>query len=57
MRKINKTPCLDCKERHIGCHDKCERYQITRKKYTNTIDQTDEYFRDKRNYMIKHFGL
>lgn len=57
MRKVNKSPCLDCEERHIGCHDKCERYQITRKEYTNIYDQTEEYFRDKKSYMIKRFGL
>lgn len=57
MKKVNKSPCLDCEERHIGYHDKCERYQITRKEYTNTYDQTDEYFRNKKSYMIKRFGL
>ena len=22
----NESPCLDCGDRHIGCHDRCERY-------------------------------
>ena len=21
-------PCKDCKDRHLGCHDECEKYQI-----------------------------
>ena len=23
---MNIAPCKDCKERHVGCHSKCEKY-------------------------------
>lgn len=23
---MNIAPCKDCKDRHIGCHGKCEKY-------------------------------
>jgi hypothetical protein len=22
-----RPPCLNCKTRHLGCHDKCDRYK------------------------------
>lgn len=25
--------CKDCKERYLGCHDKCEKYQKQSKEY------------------------
>lgn len=25
------SPCLDCEDRHIACHDKCDRYAEYRK--------------------------
>ena len=23
---MNIAPCKDCKDRHVGCHGKCEKY-------------------------------
>lgn len=23
---MNKSPCLKCPDRYVGCHSKCERY-------------------------------
>lgn len=23
---MTKAPCKDCKDRHLGCHDTCEKY-------------------------------
>lgn len=23
---MNIAPCKDCKDRHVGCHSKCEKY-------------------------------
>ena len=23
----NNAPCKDCKDRYLGCHDKCDRYK------------------------------
>ena len=28
MINYTNTPCLGCKERHIGCHAKCKKYII-----------------------------
>lgn len=25
-------PCKDCKDRYIGCHDRCEKYQQFKKR-------------------------
>ena len=27
MNTVIASPCLDCPDRHLGCHDHCERYQ------------------------------
>lgn len=27
-----RGPCLECKERHVGCHGSCERYKEFREK-------------------------
>lgn len=27
----NVMPCKDCKERYLGCHDKCEKYLNAKK--------------------------
>lgn len=28
----NDMPCKDCKERYLGCHSKCEKYQNAKKR-------------------------
>ena len=33
-----EAPCLNCKDRHPGCHDRCETYQ----KYRKQKDEANE---------------
>lgn len=28
MSLYGHSPCLDCEERHVGCHSVCERYGV-----------------------------
>jgi hypothetical protein len=28
-----KTPCMDCTERHVGCHSGCDRYKEYKENY------------------------
>lgn len=30
--KALAAPCLDCKDRYVGCHGKCEKYAKFRKR-------------------------
>lgn len=29
---MNKSPCLDCPDRHPGCHSTCDKYQQFKQK-------------------------
>ena len=45
---MNKSPCKECPNRHIGCHETCQDY-ITYKKQIETINKqrrSSLYFRD-----------
>lgn len=35
---MNKPPCLNCEDRTIYCHDRCEKYQ----NYRKIIDKSKE---------------
>ena len=26
ISEVNMSPCKDCKERHMACHDNCQKY-------------------------------
>ncbi|MGM9520091.1 MAG: hypothetical protein ACI3WS_05390 [Phascolarctobacterium sp.] len=41
MVKNSMVPCLDCAERHVGCHGRCEKYQSWNKEH-------QEYLKVKR---------
>lgn len=41
MVKNSKVPCLNCPDRHVGCHDRCEKYQSWNKEH-------QEYLKVKR---------
>ena len=43
----HKTECQDCTERHIGCHDTCEKY----KEFKQRIEHEKQL---KREYQEKH---
>ena len=57
---IPKAPCLNCQNRHLGCHDDCEKYNAYRKeqdvykelcqkeRYINRIMDTWEFGRRRR---------
>lgn len=45
---MNKSPCKNCPNRYIGCHDSCQNY-ITYKKQVEMINKkrrTGLYYRD-----------
>ena len=33
MSPVIKPVCKDCSERHLGCHDKCEKYLKAKEEY------------------------
>ena len=42
----NESPCLNCEERHDGCHSKCERYLS----YRAELDRiNEERFRESEH--------
>lgn len=43
MGKINCKSCVDCKDRHIGCHSTCERYISFRKEKDAENARIQEY--------------
>lgn len=50
-----QAPCKDCKDRYLGCHDRCEKYKTFREdvfewgKQLNSIKYTEAYFEGKSN--------
>lgn len=43
----HKTACKDCAERHVGCHDTCEKY----KEFKAKVEREKQL---KRAYQEKH---
>jgi hypothetical protein len=43
-------PCKDCPERHIACHDTCERYKEWKR-------QIDEQKKAKKEYDLSRYNL
>ena len=41
MVKNSMVPCLNCGDRHVGCHDRCVKYQSWNKEH-------QEYLKVKR---------
>ena len=44
---MNIAPCKDCKDRHVGCHGKCEKYleykkELQKAKHREKIDKKIE---------------
>ena len=44
---MNIAPCKDCKDRHVGCHSKCEKYleykkELQKAKHQEKIDKKIE---------------
>lgn len=48
-----KKPCLDCQDRHIGCHSKCDNYQDSLKQYDKSKYEYMAYKRDVITREIK----
>jgi hypothetical protein len=49
-----KPPCLDCKDRYVGCHVKCEKYIEFRKSLDDHNRIVKEYNRDEaRDFLIE----
>ena len=38
-----KPPCKGCDERHVGCHDRCERYAEWRAKANKANEERRKY--------------
>jgi hypothetical protein len=36
--------CIDCKDRHLGCHDKCKDYKEYRKKIDKSKEGREGHF-------------
>lgn len=63
--KFEKAPCMDCNERYLGCHGKCEKYQAFRTERNRLNDQrfkkVDSYYnpqnttKRRRNTMLNDF--
>ena len=47
---MRKPPCKDCPDRHLACHDKCEKYKEWKDYLTET--KTKEKL-DHRSYRSK----
>jgi hypothetical protein len=47
------TCCKDCKERYLGCHDKCEVYIHAKEEYEERKRAYGEYKKDLRGTSIK----
>lgn len=39
---MNVTCCLDCKDRHLGCHGTCEKYKEMKQKLQDIKDKKNE---------------
>ena len=47
-RRVGKSPCYKCQERHAGCHAECEKYAEWRAKMTKSSEEhMGAYLRDK----------
>lgn len=46
------SKCLDCKDRHVGCHSKCEKYKAFRK----ALDEYREQVREDKgiDQLVRH---
>lgn len=48
------APCRNCKDRVLGCHDKCERYSAYRKRL-DEIREKDKERRKEEELNGRHF--
>ena len=44
-----RPPCLNCKVRHIGCHDRCNKY----KEYKEYFKTRDEEEQEYKAYVVR----
>lgn len=44
--------CYKCKERYVGCHDRCERYQEAKKKHNEDKNK----IREQKKYQSFMYG-
>jgi hypothetical protein len=41
---MTNFPCKDCAERHLGCHDSCEKYQsVKQKRHEAYMDYVEKH--------------
>ena len=48
----NNNPCFECKDRHIGCHGSCEKYQAQRKEWNRIIENRQKETKKIRDYCV-----
>lgn len=48
------APCLNCKDRVLGCHDTCERY-ISYRKELDKVNAEDRERRKEESLHERHF--
>ena len=48
-----KAPCKECKERYLGCHDKCSHY----KEYKKDLDDKKRIITEAKNKNKELFAL
>ena len=48
-----KSPCLNCIDREIGCHSRCDRY----KQFRNEIDDEKQVVRDCKAQHNAHMAF
>lgn len=49
----DNKPCLDCEEREVGCHSRCNRYKDSLKQYDKAKYEYEGYQRDKKTRYIR----
>lgn len=47
-----ESPCKDCPDRYLGCHDRCEKYQAFKKDKNNYKEELAKT-KEKYAYFIK----
>lgn len=46
------SPCYQCADRYMGCHDKCNKYQSAKHAY----EEKKKVVADGRNKYVKYYG-
>ena len=53
LKYRTKSPCLNCIDREVGCHSRCERYS----RFRNEIDDEKKVVRDFKAQHNEHMAF